>query len=98
MAIFTALYDFGLGYAEIDTVKAGDTRIEVFKNSQKTLHYQEPKLANENDPGAGLGPLPLQIVNYPLKSEDLNIALNNMDDEGIVGTAPYAVSAVVELW
>jgi len=96
-SIFTALYDFGLGYAEIDTVKAGDTRIEVFKNSEKTLHYQEPKLAFENDPGAGLGPFPLQLVTYPLKSEDLNIALNKMGDEGIVGTAPYAVSAVVEL-
>lgn len=96
-SIFTALYDFGLGSVEIINVKAGDTRIEVFEG-RVIRHYQEPKLAFDNDPSAGLKPFPLQLVNYPINSEDLNIALNKKDDVGIVGTAPDAVSAVVELF
>ena len=96
-SIFTALYDFGLGACEIDSIKAGDTQIEVFSGRMKK-HIGAPQVADTSDPSLGLEPLPLELVNYPLKSEDLNIALNKNNQYGVVGTAPNSASAVAELY
>ena len=95
-SLFTTLIDWGLGASQIIDVRAGDTRIGFFQGEQ-IIHENTPEYADPNNPGAGLAPVRLELVQYPLKDQELSIGLNRDTQEGIATTVPTAYSAVVEL-
>jgi hypothetical protein len=94
--VFTALLDFGLGDVFINDIRAGDTQIQFF-NATKIEHTHTPSYANPNRPQDGLSPVPLQLLQYPLKSQELSVGLSTDADQGTANTVPTAFSAVVEL-
>lgn len=95
-SVFTALLDFGLGDVFINDVRAGDTQIQFF-NATKIEHTHTPNYVNANRPQDGLTPVPLQLLQYPLKSQELSVGLSTDADQGTANTVPTAFSAVVEL-
>lgn len=95
-SIFTGLYDWGLGKLDVWDIRAGDTKLSRFPATIRTLK-DVPDYFDPDDPHLGLAPVDLEIVEYPTKSAELNIALNKNGDIGQPQTAPMSKSAVVEL-
>lgn len=95
-SIFTALYDWGLGKLDVWDIRAGDTKLSRFPATVRTLKGV-PNYFDPQQPELGLAPVDLEIVEYPTKSQELNIALNEDGDQGRPSTAPFSKSAVVEL-
>lgn len=94
--VFTTLVDWGLGANRVSDIRAGDTQIAYF-NGTIISHEDTPAYANENNPAAGLAPVPLQLLQYPLNSQELSVGLSTDGDLGVATTVPTAYSAVVEL-
>ena len=95
--LFTTLIDFGLGDLGIFNIRAGDTQIQFF-NATKIVHSHTPEYADANNPGLGLAPVPLQLLQYPLNSQELSVGLSSDGDVGTANTIPTAFSAVAELY
>ena len=95
-SIFTALYDWGLGKVDVWNIRAGDTPLGRFPATIRTLQ-NVPNYFDPTQPELGLAPVDLQIVEFPTKSEELNIALNTNGQNGEPSTAPLSKSAVVEM-
>jgi predicted phage tail protein len=95
-SVFTTLIDWGLGPSRVTDIRAGDTQIAYF-NGTIVAHENVPDYANPDVPSAGLAPVPLQLLQYPLNSQELSVGLNQDGDLGVATTVPTAYSAVVEL-
>lgn len=95
--LITSLLDFGLGDLGVFNIRAGDTKIQFF-NATKIDHTYVPDFAEANNPAGGLAPVALQLLQYPLKSQELSVGLNSDGDFGIASTVSTAYSAVVELY
>lgn len=95
-SVFQAVYDFGLGNCSIGDVRVGNTPIFNFKNQRTFRHVlkPDPVSATANSP---FKPIDLQIYNFPVKSVDLSVGLNEIGDFGITTTHPDCHTAVVEL-
>lgn len=95
-SVFTTLVDWGLGANRVSDIRAGDTQIAYF-NGTIISHENTPAYADENNPALGLAPVPLQLLQYPLNSQELSVGLSSDGDVGVATTVPTAYSAVVEL-
>ena len=95
--LFTTLIDWGLGESSVFNVRAGDTQIGFF-NATKIDHVDTPAYSDPNNPAAGLAPVPLELLQYPLNSQELSIGLNSDGDLGTANTVPTAYSCVAELF
>ena len=95
-SIFTGLYDWGLGKLDVWDMRAGDTRLGRFPATIRTLKGV-PNYFDPMQPELGLAPVDLEIVEYPTKSVELNIAMNKDGDNGVPETAARSKAAVVEL-
>lgn len=95
--LVTQLLDFGLGNLQVYDIRAGDTKISYF-NATKIEHINSPDYADPDNPSQGLAPVPLQLLQYPLKSQELSVGLNKNADFGVANTVPTAYSSVVELY
>jgi sulfur carrier protein ThiS len=95
--LFTTLIDWGLGESTYFNVRAGDTQIGFF-NATKVDHINVPSYADNLNPSAGLAPVNLQLLQYPLNSQELSIGLSKDGDVGTANTVPTAYSAVIELF
>ena len=94
-SIFTALYDWGLGNADVWDLRAGDTSISKFGGTIRHLR-NVPEHYDPENPNRGLAPVDLELVNYPTKSAELNVELNLNNDKAYPSTAPNSKSAVIE--
>ena len=94
--LFTTLVDWGLGANRVSDIRAGDTQIAYF-NGTIISHEDTPAYADPSNPAAGLAPVPLQLLQYPLNSQELSVGLSSDGDVGVATTVPTAYSAVVEL-
>ena len=94
-SIFTALYDWGLGNADVWDLRAGDTSISKFGGTIRHLR-NVPEHYDPENPNRGLAPVDLELVNYPTKSAELNVELNLNNDKAFPSTAPNSKSAVIE--
>ena len=95
-SVFEAVYDFGLGAYSINDVKVGDTPLSLFKNQRRFNHILKPDPYSAS-PNSAFEPIDLQIYDFPVKSVDLSIGLNEVGDEGTATTHPECHTAVVEL-
>ena len=96
-SIFTALYDWGLGYCDVWDMKAGDTPLNRFPATIRHLKGV-PEHFDKQQPLLGLAPVDLELIDYPTKSVELNLALNENADQGSPTTARNSKQAVVELF
>ena len=95
-SLFQAVYDIGVGGYEVADIKVGDTSLDLFKNRSYFLHTfgPEPVSAASN---SAFKPIDLQIYNFPIRSVDLSVGLNEVGDFGISGTHPECHTAVLEI-
>ena len=95
-SLFTALYDWGLGYCDVWDMRAGDTKLSVFPATIRHLKGV-PNHYDPDQPELGLEPIDLEMINYPVKTAELNVELNKSGDTASPSTAPNSKSAVVEI-
>lgn len=93
---FTALYDWGLGHVAVDSMRAGDTPLEMFNPTVRHLRGV-PTAVDPLDMTKGVNPVRLTLLDYPLNTTDLNVGLEAKGDEGEVTTAIRTNEAVLEL-
>ena len=95
-SLFTALYDWGLGYCDVWDMRAGDTKLSVFPATVRHLKGV-PNHFDPDQPELGLAPVELEMINYPTKTVELNVELNKSGDTASPSTARNSKSAVVEI-
>ncbi len=95
-SLFQAVYDIGVGGYAVSDIKVGDTAFNLFKNRSLKLHAFAPEPETQTANSA-FKPIDLQIYNFPIKSVDLSIGLNDVGDFGISSTHPECHTAVLEI-
>lgn len=95
-SIFQAVYDWGVGSYELNDVVIGETPWWMFKNRSMNNFFFEPNPYTASATSA-FKPVDLEIYNFPLKSVDLAVGLNELGDGGVSRTVDTCHTAVVEL-
>jgi len=96
-SLFTALYDWGLGQNQVWDLRAADTKLSVFPATIRHL-IDVPQPYDVTQPELGLAPVDFKLINYPIKTSELNVELKKSGDRANPSTAPKTKTAVIEIF